>query len=79
MQIQFRTGRTGLGVESDRKRRAEEMAAIRVHMMQKRAKLSSQYHSRQRERVTERELEKDVLASQRVCFQLDREQVRDFS
>ena len=78
--ITFRTGRGGLGEETERKRRQQEVTSMRVVMIQKRQKreatFRSDYRAERSKMMHERQAESDLYKSQRVCEQLDEEQVR---
>ncbi|XP_063957942.1 G patch domain-containing protein 11-like [Lytechinus pictus] len=76
--IEIKTGRGGLGQESELKRKQEEMAKMREVMVHKRAKMEV-YHKgnflqKMSERFSEKEVEKDLNSSQKACAHLDQAQ-----
>lgn len=75
VSINVKNNREGLGMESERKQRQEEMSQMRAKMMHKRQKVYHQQQSgfqqRMSEKFTEREFETDLAKSQRVCDELD--------
>jgi hypothetical protein len=75
--LDVKTGRSGLGEVSERKRRMEEQKAMRAKMAQKRQKHENEWKQNVRAKVVNRELERDLAQSQKVCEQLDSEQVRE--
>jgi len=73
--IEIKTGRGGLGEELHRKRRQEERVAMQVVMAKKRMRHEAEWRNGVISKHAEREQEKDLVQSQRVCRQLDEEQV----
>ena len=71
----IKTCRTGLGEASERKRRVEEQKAMRAAMARKRQRHELEWKESLRAKVVNRELERDLAQSQKVCEQLDSEQV----
>ena len=75
MSITVKNNREGLGLDSERKIKQEEMSQMRAKMMHKRQKVYHQQQSgfkqRMNEKFTEREVEKDLAKSQRICDELD--------
>ncbi len=75
--VEVKTGRGGLGEAQARKRQAQEMAAMRAAMYQKRQKHAETQHrdfrSEKSKQMMEKRLAKDLLDSQRVCQSLDLE------
>lgn len=73
--INLRSGRGGLGEDTERKRKQEEMAAWRASMREKRMRKEAEYQKDYRlqksKMMAGREAESDLYKSQRVCEQLD--------
>jgi len=76
--INIKTCRSGLGEASERKRKVEEQRAMRAVMAQKRQKHEQEWKQNVRAKVVSREMERDLSRSQKVCAQLDSEQVYMF-
>ncbi|KAK3085012.1 hypothetical protein FSP39_022853 [Pinctada imbricata] len=78
--IEIRAGRSGLGRDSELKRRAESVNAARQDALKKRLKLDSQrkdkFLQRMSEKYTGQQTDRDLVKSQKVCLQLDQQQVR---
>ena len=77
--IQLPEGRSGLGLVAEKRKRQDQVAAMRQQMLAKRKKNMEyqqrdfrSYHSNKH---AEKQLETDLAKSQRVCEQLDMEQV----
>jgi len=77
--INFRSGRSGLGEDTERKRKQEEMTKWRASMREKRLRKETEYQQDYRlqksKMMAEKEAEYDLYKSQRVCEQLDEAQV----
>ena len=79
MSIELKNGRSGLGRESEMKRKSTEMNQMRSVMMAKRKKaeekLQESYRGRIIERFTEKNVERDLRTAQKACLHLDQEKV----
>jgi len=75
--ISVKTCREGLGKDTERKRKADEQRAMRMAMARKRQKHEEEWKQNVRLKAASRETEKDLLQSQKVCEQLDSQQVID--
>lgn len=73
--MEIKTGRGGLGQEADKKRKQEEIQVMRAMMARKRQKHEEAWRETVRSKLNDREIEKDLIQSQKVCEQLDSEQV----
>ena len=77
--IEVKLGRGGLGKEADQKRKQTDrvkMAAVRRDKRQKfEVEQRHQFLQRQREVLVDRRTESDLGKSQKVCEQLDSQQV----
>ena len=77
--LEIKTGRGGLGQDTDLKRKTQEMQRMRDAMAAKRQRvtetLQSDFKCRVTEKMKERETESDLNKSQKVCQHLDIEQV----
>ena len=77
--IEVKTGRGGLGREVFQKRRNEERLVMRRDRIQKRARHEERYRQDFRKRFSEkmgdRQVEQDLLKSQKVCGELDAQKV----
>lgn len=73
--IEIKSDRVGLGEKTERKRKELEQRAMRAVMAQKRRKHESEWRQNVRARFADRETEKDLAQSQKVCEQLDSENV----
>lgn len=73
VSIEIKSDRVGLGEKTERKRKESEQKAMRAAMAQKRRKHESEWRQNVRARFADRETEKDLAQSQKVCEQLDSE------
>ena len=77
--IEVKLGRGGLGREVFQKRRNEERLVMRRDRIQKRARHEERYRQDFRKRFSEkmgdRQVEQDLLKSQKVCGELDAQKV----
>lgn len=77
VSIELKSGRSGLGRDSEMKRKATEMNQMRSVMMAKRKKVEEKLRQSFRGRISERFLEKnverDLRTAQKACVQLDQE------
>ena len=77
--IQVKTGRGGLGREVFQKRKNEERLVMRAQRAQKRARHEERHRQDFRKRFSEkmgdRQVEQDLLKSQKVCGELDAQKV----
>lgn len=75
ISISVKNNREGLGMDSERKLKQEEMSQMRAEMRHKRQKVYHQEQSgftkRMSEKFNQREVEKDLDDSQKVCEELD--------
>ncbi|KAL4239817.1 G patch domain-containing protein 11 [Mactra antiquata] len=73
--VELKTGRGGLGRDADQKRKKEEQAQFHKHMSAKRHKMDAEnkqtFLKRMNEKLRNRDAEKDLYKSQKVCEQLD--------
>ncbi|XP_059154910.1 G patch domain-containing protein 11-like [Physella acuta] len=76
--IELKTNRSGLGRDSEMKRKATEMNNMRAAMLAKRQKAVEKqketFVGRMSERFSEKHVERDLRTAQRACLQLDQEQ-----
>ena len=77
--MELKDGRKGLGHASEIKRLRHEAAGMRQEMIRRRNKLHDQFQqdfrSRQRLAQMEKDTERDLGKSQRVCVELDTKEV----
>jgi len=73
--LSVKTCRGGLGQESERRRKAAELRAMRAAMARKRQRHEAEWRQSVRSKVACRETDKDLSQSQCVCEQLDTQQV----
>ncbi|GFO08050.1 G patch domain-containing protein 11-like [Plakobranchus ocellatus] len=77
VSIELKSGRSGLGRDTEIKRKATEMNQMRSIMMAKRRKAEERLHESFRDRIKdrffERNVERDFRTAQRACLQLDQE------
>ncbi|GFR97938.1 G patch domain-containing protein 11-like [Elysia marginata] len=77
VRIELKSGRSGLGRDSEMKRKATEMNQMRSIMVAKRKKieekLQASFRGRISERFTEKNVERDLRTAQKACLQLDQE------
>lgn len=77
--LEIKSDRGGLGRDSERKRKAEQIQNFRSLLMQKKRKheetLREDFRTRMTGKKKEQEVERDLHKSQNVCLQLDSEQV----
>ena len=78
--IEVKTGRTGVGHETEKIRKRASQVAMSASRM-KYNKIMEKHHNQQyreqlRSKHQQQEIERDLFNSQRVCEQLDVEQVR---
>jgi hypothetical protein len=71
----IKTCRSGLGEATERKRKVDEQRAMRVVMAQKRQKHEQEWKQNIRAKVVSKEMERDLFRSQKVCVELDSQQV----
>lgn len=73
--VEVKTGRGGLGREADQKRRKNERAEMHKHWSAKRQKMEVEHKhtfiKRMNEKQRNKNFEKDLYKSQKVCEQLD--------
>ncbi|CAL1529400.1 unnamed protein product [Lymnaea stagnalis] len=76
--IELKTGRSGLGRDTEMKRKATEMNNMRAVMAVKRRKAAEKdketFMGRMSERFNERNVWRDLNTAQKACLQLDQEQ-----
>ena len=77
--LEIKVDRGGLGQESEKKRKQEETIAMRAMMARKRHKHEAEWRDNLRAKLVDREVEKDLCQSQKVCEQLDSEQVSAYN
>ncbi|RUS72553.1 hypothetical protein EGW08_019690 [Elysia chlorotica] len=77
VSIELKSGRSGLGRESEMKRKTTEMNQMRAELMAKRRKaeekLRDSFVGRNVERFAEKNVERDLRTAQKACLQLDQE------
>ena len=78
--IEIRAGRSGLGRDTELKRRADSYSAARAEALKKRQKMETErkrtFVARMSERFGDQQIGNDLYKSQKVCFQLDQQQVQ---
>ena len=77
--VEIKTGRGGLGRETEAKRKAAEMQAMRASMAAKRQRMEVKqkewFVQQMSSRFASKTVEKDLHTSQKACYQLDLENV----
>ena len=75
----MKSGRSGLGHDTEIYRKRNAASAARVLSLQKRQKIEENrrqnFRERQRTTLTERKFERDLYKSQKACEQLDAQKV----
>uniref|UniRef100_A0A0B6Z892 G patch domain-containing protein 11 n=1 Tax=Arion vulgaris TaxID=1028688 RepID=A0A0B6Z892_9EUPU len=78
VSIELKSGRSGLGRDSEMKRKATEMNNMRAVMAVKRRKADESrkdtFMDRLKERFSYKNLEKDLRTAQKACLQLDQQE-----
>ncbi|XP_019626028.1 PREDICTED: G patch domain-containing protein 11-like [Branchiostoma belcheri] len=73
--LEVKADRTGMGLANEQKRKADEMNKMRQEMQRKRQRMEElergDFTLRMKSRFTEREVQRDLYKSQKVCEQLD--------
>ena len=79
ISIEVKAGRSGLGVDSENKRKIKQLDLWRAKRKKESETRATSFQSRMSDKYTEKSAERDLRTAQKACLQLDQQQVRTFS